>query len=246
MEKELTGDSQRVLDFVTAADIKIRKKVKRNFAVFKKGITVSKSRQWLSSASGFDPSPDWFTGFYHMETINQYDGMYWSKFLLQFYPWNAGTDEGDTYLDINRKRERPEAAFRMTPGTAPNGVFVSPSGSIKATAELECELHVCEGDDDDCERENWPPSNGCDILKYPDCDSQCDPKKDKPCEHCKPETTKEKFSPSKLWYKNCCLAGREPRGAPSCESQENSGGAHSIRVGVALAVSIAVVLCVSP
>ena len=200
---------------------------------------MDQDHRYISGITGINPSPDWFTGFYHFDTIDEYDLVYWESFKVQTYPWDAGTDDGQHYTDIDYEKQRPDVVQRMTPDTAPNGIFVSPFGDeIRPVGEWECVLHTCPVEDPDCEKPDWPPENGCDILKYPECATTCDPKVDSPCERCIRE---EIVDPEEVWYTDCCAAGRRPkRRGHHCESgaKEFMGAALAVILSMAVALVI--------
>jgi len=197
-------------------------------------IRVRESHPFLSAIAAFDPSPDWFTGFYMMDTVDEYTRNYWDHFKLETYPWDAGTDGGLTYTATDNELEKPENVTRFTVETAPNGIFVSPKGKILPTAEFECVLHTCPIEDEDCKKPNWPPANGCDVLRYPECDNECDPKVDKPCERCVRES---ELDAEVLYFPDCCLVGREPKTGKSC-AQRESGAREVTKAAVALLLAI--------
>jgi hypothetical protein len=201
-------------------------------------VTVSSTYPFLSGLAGFDPSPDWFTGFYLMNTVDEYARTYWEQFKIQTYPWDAGTDGGLSYEDIDYELESPETVHRITPATSQSGVFVSPLGDeVLPVAEWECILHTCPTENPDCEKENFPPSNGCDIIRFPKCDTECDPTVDSPCERCKRESNQD---PEEVFFTNCCEAGRVPRGG-SCDG---GSGANEVAgmISLVLAAVAAVLL----
>jgi hypothetical protein len=145
--------------------------------IFIPGITVSADFNFVNGIVGFVPSPDWFTGFYLFDTIDEYDRTYFNRFLLHTYPWDAGTDGGETYTSTDIDLDPPVIVSRIYPQNAPgaNGnIFVSPQdGSVKPTGEFECRLHVCPLENPECEKENWPPEYGCDVFRFPGCDIPC-------------------------------------------------------------------------
>ena len=203
-------------EYAEARSFYINKKKKDKNYRYLPPIRVSQNYRYISGLSGIDPSPDWFTGFYHMDVIDEYDLTFWESFKIHTYPWDAGTDDGTKYEDIDYEREFPDVVKRFTPETAPNGVFVSPYGDeIKPVAEFECVLHTCPMEDPDCHKPDWPPANGCDILKFPECNNACDPKVDELCQRCKRQSN---LDPKEVWYPDCCEAGYVPKGVRDCES----------------------------
>lgn len=180
---------------------------------------------FLNAIAGIFPSPDWFTGFYLFDTVDEYDRTYWERFTIRTYPWDAGTDKGQTYTAEDRDVDQygisePSHVHRIFPKDAPQtGVFLTPDKKqILPVGEYSCVLHVCPIEDPDCKKPDWPPANYCDILKYPNCATYCNPAKvdeDTPCEPCKGNG----YEPKTVYMHNCCAAGHEPRHAESCEAQ---------------------------
>lgn len=189
----------------------------KNFA-FLPSITVSAEYQFLSGISSMQPSPDWYTGFYLLDTIDEYDRTYWNRMIIHTYPWDAGTDGGTSYTSIDEDMDPPLNVERIKPKNAPpGGIFISPDGDIRPVAEWDCMLHVCPGEGVDCEMENWPPANGCDLLKYPGCEHECNPEVER-CQECEP---KAKDGNRQVFYKSCCQSNYKPvRG--KCEAGDNS------------------------
>lgn len=169
-------------------------------------IRVDAEHPWFNLIGSFIPSPDWFTGFYLYEPFDDISRNYWDQFKLNLYPWDAGTDEGRTYTSVDLKLDPqlPVARFNTSMAQARNNVFLSPDGSrVPPVAEFQCKFWVCGINDDPlgeaCNMPNWPPANGCDVLRYPGCDQQCEPEQ-VGCKECK----------NGEFYFNCCDALTEP------------------------------------
>jgi hypothetical protein len=192
----------------------------KNFAFLDEGIEVSKDYQFLSGIASMQPSPDWYTGFYLLDTIDEYDRTFWSRMIIHTYPWDAGTDEGDSYNSIDLDLDPPINVERISKGNAPpDGIFLSPDGKeVLPTAEWDCILHVCPGEGEDCVKENWPPANGCDLLKYPGCENECNPEVEQ-CQECKP---KAKDGDRQVFYKNCCQSNYVPLRTGKCGPSERA------------------------
>jgi hypothetical protein len=234
-QKEMNETNGMVRDYVEGVGFYLNQRHLDANYIFLDPIRVDSKHTYVSGISSFDPSPDWFTGFYMMNTLDVITGRYWERFMLKSYPWDAGTDDGMTYKE-NLPRDRPEAVHRMHAGTAPNGVFTKhhsehQNGTIAPTAEWECILHSCPIEESDCTKEDWPPKYNCDILKYPNCDQQCDPRVEQPCEQCIPESL---MDPKDLHYPDCCAMGREPKKGRCTESAAPAFG----RVSVLFAITL--------
>jgi Spondin_N len=153
-----------------------------------------------------NPSPDWFTGFYMHNVIDEYDRTFWSRFKILTYPWDAGTDAGTTYTEVDRDLEQPEKVQRITVESTTQDIFMGSNKTILPVGELECILHVCDLEEPDCVLEGWPASNGCDILRFADCDTPCDPANSTNCQECKPKSSDS----GKVYYRNCCESNYDP------------------------------------
>ena len=190
----------------------------KNYA-YMPGIKVTPDYPFLSGIAGMMPTPDWFTGFYLLDVIDEYDRTYWNRIMIHTYPWDAGTDDGDTYMSVDQDLDPPRNIERITTKNAPHGIFLAPDGrSVRPVAEWDCVLHVCEEGEDDCQPDNWPPENGCDMLKYAGCENECDPLVDEVCEECKPKpkliqlgaAPTEGDDDGRVFYRNCCQSNHEP------------------------------------
>jgi len=187
-------------------------------------IQVSFDYPFLNAVVGMFPSPDWFTGFYLFDTVDEYDKTFWDRFTIRTYPWDAGTDNGQSYEAADRDVDKygvsePSNVFRIWPSNAPeSGAFLSPdSQQVLPVGEYSCALHVCPLEEPDCVKPDWPPPNYCDILMYPECATYCNPK-DKsedapPCQECRGNG----YEPKSVYFHDCCAAGHEPWHGKSCE-----------------------------
>ncbi|KAL7565324.1 hypothetical protein ACA910_014607 [Epithemia clementina (nom. ined.)] len=203
----------------------------KNFA-YLPGVKVNPDYPFLNGIASMMPTPDWFTGFYLLDVVDEYDRTYWHRIMIHTYPWDAGTDSGDTYMSVDQDMDPPANVERITSSNAPNGIFLSPDGrSVRPVAEWDCVLHVCEEDEEECAPDHWPPENGCDRLKYPGCEEQCDPEFDEVCEECKPkpkaiklgESTESTEDSGQVFYRSCCQSNHEPLNGYSCTPSFNHG-----------------------
>jgi Spondin_N len=199
-------------------------------------VNVSDQYPFLSGIADISPSPDWFTDFYLFSTYKEESQTFWDSFLILSYPWDAGTDSGQHYTDGDRDTDPPEMITRIEVGNAVNNIFLSPAGDkVIHVAEWECVLHTCPEDEPDCEKADWPPANGCDILRFPQCAETCDPTVETDCEQCKRESSQE----GNVYHKNCCLAGREPKnGVCKGENGDTVSGAVSLSKATATAAVV--------
>ena len=211
----------------------------KNFA-FLPPVEVNAEYQFLSGISSMQPSPDWYTGFYLLDTIDEYDRVFWNRIIVHTYPWDAGTDGGTSYTSIDEDMDPPLNVERIYKGNAPpGGIFLSPNGNdVLPVAEWDCMLHVCPGEGEDCEMENWPPDNGCDLLKYPGCENECNPEVER-CQECKP---KKKDGDRQVFYKHCCQSNYEPvRG--KCGAPSPSAASLSATTYYGMTIALVAALC---
>lgn len=207
-------------------------------------IKVSAEYPFLSSIAAMVPSPDWFTQFYLFQTYKDEGLTFWDSFKIQTFPWDAGSSKSDAggYDPPYRDTDPAENIERIDRDNAPKGkIFLAPNGgSVRYVAEWECVLHTCPPEDPDCKKENWPPPNGCDILRYPQCAEVCNPELET-CEQCRRVSEDE----PRVFRKDCCLAGRVPKNERDCGEDKSSGlsrGASAALTLVALAAPVLVYL----
>ena len=214
----------------------------RDNYVYLPPIEVSFDYPFVNGISSIQPSPDWFTGFYMFNVVDQYALTFWSRWTIQTYPWDAGADSGQYYTAPDDPTDPLKMVFRYAPGNTPeDGAFLSPDGkSVPPVAEWDCELFVCPVDNPFCEKPDWPPSNYCDILKYPTCNSYCNPNATQaassrsassssssgttgdgtnaplPCVSCRGNG----WEPKIVYFNDCCASGHDPLHGPTCAALE--------------------------
>jgi len=105
-------------------------------------ITMTPSNRYLSTISMIAPSPDWFSGFYDFDAINDDTQTWYREFSVVTYPFDAGTEEGDTY-GVNNVATNPlEPILRFGVNTVPTtGVFLNDSeDDVLPVATWTCTL----------------------------------------------------------------------------------------------------------
>jgi len=206
--------------------------------VYMPPVTVSGEYSFLSGIAGISPSPDWFTGFYLFDTLKEQGQTFWESFKIRTYPWDAGTDDGTHYEDPDRDTDPPGLVHRIQLGETVDNIFLSPAGDeVPYLAEWECVLHTCPMEDPACEKKNWPPTNGCDVLRFPECAEICDPETME-CEQCRRESENEE----RVFKKDCCLAGRTPKDGRVCENQSRGDRSGAVSSSVTAAIAAAAIL----
>ena len=111
-------------------------------------INVTFSHPLISVMVRITPSPDWFVGFSDFSTINPVTQTYYSRFVIQSFFWDCGTDGGETYtaLDMNLDPIIPISQFTLK-NLPPLKPFLDPTGTyIPIPAEFECVLRVGDGE----------------------------------------------------------------------------------------------------
>jgi hypothetical protein len=105
------------------------------------------------------PSPDWFTGIYNFSPIDPELNVWYESFEIATFPWDAGTELGDTYSPNNSPQEPHIPIFQLTNETIPgdNGILLDEAGTVvlpmavwncimKKTTELEITVPVVNED----------------------------------------------------------------------------------------------------
>lgn len=102
----------------------------------------------ISTIAMMAPSPDWFSGFYDFDIRN--GDMWLDSFVIETFPWDAGTDAGTTYLAADMPIDPALWIYQLTTDTVPpSDVFLDPSGeTVLPVAKLSCNVVPVEPDDD--------------------------------------------------------------------------------------------------
>lgn len=96
-------------------------------------VQVSKKHHLLSLATMMAPSPDWFTGLYNFDLRSEED-TWLRQFVVETYPWDAGTEQGKSFSLDNPPESPHMAMFQHDDKTFPF------SGTIPSVARFECHL----------------------------------------------------------------------------------------------------------
>mmetsp|Transcript_57565 Transcript_57565/g.64384 ORF Transcript_57565/g.64384 Transcript_57565/m.64384 type:complete len:417 (+) Transcript_57565:189-1439(+) len=112
-------------------------------------IQVTSNFPMLSTITMAAPSPDWFTGISNFSPIDREEQAWYESFEIATYPWDAGTEVGDTYSLDNAPQEPHVPIFQLTKETIPSdrsGTEVRPmavwSCTLQKTAEQEITIPV--------------------------------------------------------------------------------------------------------
>lgn len=105
-------------------------------------LTMDAQHSLLSTMSMIAPSPDWFSGVYNFNVLA--GDTWYESFTLATFPWDAGTDSGDTYTSSNQATSPAQDIFQLTTDTIPGtNVFLSPSGdSVEPVATWTCTVQA--------------------------------------------------------------------------------------------------------
>ncbi|XP_012230745.1 spondin-1 isoform X2 [Linepithema humile] len=134
LESELKDQSEHIRTIIKARGISYPNVTGKTFAVFR----VDRKNHLMSLVSRIDPSPDWLVGVDGLELC--LPNCSWIEHKeLNLYPYDAGTDDGITYLSPDSPTDPQEPIRRIT-STYPNdsrSPFYEPSGlDMKPLAKL--------------------------------------------------------------------------------------------------------------
>eukprot|EP00533_Pseudo-nitzschia_delicatissima_P002600 CAMPEP_0116106304 /NCGR_PEP_ID=MMETSP0327-20121206/15563_1 /TAXON_ID=44447 /ORGANISM="Pseudo-nitzschia delicatissima, Strain B596" /LENGTH=265 /DNA_ID=CAMNT_0003598905 /DNA_START=32 /DNA_END=829 /DNA_ORIENTATION=+ len=123
-------------------------------------IVLSPSYPYLSTISMIAPSPDWFSGLDSFSPRGP-EGYWYKTFDIATYPFDAGTEEGDTYSLDNEESVPHGPIYPLTRDTVPeNGVFLDPTGTtVLPVASWRCDLVVDEGVSPEVVQDSSPQMN---------------------------------------------------------------------------------------
>ncbi|KAK9304472.1 hypothetical protein QLX08_004229 [Tetragonisca angustula] len=134
LESELKNKSKKIRTIIKARGISYPNVTGKTFAVFR----VDQEHHLMSLVSMIDPSPDWIVGVSGLELCLA-NGSWIEHKELNLYPYDAGTDDGITYLSPDSPTEPQEPIRRIT-SSYPNdsrSPFYDPSGlDMKPLARL--------------------------------------------------------------------------------------------------------------
>ncbi|CAH0628560.1 unnamed protein product [Chrysodeixis includens] len=134
LERELRQAGARLRSIVKAAGLWHPRLNHNTSAAF----TVDRKRHLLSLASMFGPSPDWVVGVSGLD-LCQKDCSWVEHKVVDLFPYDAGTDNGISYMSPNSETNPREKMYRITPmyPEDPRAPFYKPgSAEVPAMARL--------------------------------------------------------------------------------------------------------------
>ncbi|XP_065198427.1 mucin-5AC-like isoform X1 [Sycon ciliatum] len=108
--------------------------------------TADRYRPLVSVATMIAPSPDWFVGAY---SENLCDGSSWKQSVtVQAYPWDAGTDSGESWNSGNQVTSPAQPIARITATSSRTTVYRKTSGSTASMGTITFDLVSTSATDD--------------------------------------------------------------------------------------------------
>jgi hypothetical protein len=117
-------------------------------------ITLSPSFPYLSTISMIAPSPDWFSGIESFCPRGP-GGFWFQSFEVATYPFDAGTEMGETYSITNDPESPHGPIYQLTKDTVPDsGILLDPTGTkVLPVVVWKCALNDFEELDNSPEEE---------------------------------------------------------------------------------------------
>jgi len=104
---------------------------------FNNPVSMTSENHYVSVIGKMAPSPDWFSGFHDFDALNGDTQTWYKEFTIETYPYDAGTENGDTYITGNFATIPLQPISRFTTG----GVFTNQEGTdILPVAKYTCTL----------------------------------------------------------------------------------------------------------
>ncbi|XP_033333952.2 spondin-1 isoform X2 [Megalopta genalis] len=173
LESELKDQSEHIRTIIKARGISYPNVTGKTFAVFR----VDQKHHLMSLVSMLDPSPDWIVGVSGLELCLS-NGTWIEHKELNLYPYDAGIDDGITYLSPESPSD-PQGTIQRINSTYPNdsrSPFYDPFGlDMKPLARLylnrqrlyekTCDVTPDESADTEaCRVTGWGPWGACSVT----------------------------------------------------------------------------------
>jgi len=119
---------------------------------FSNPLEMTSTNRYISVISKMSPSPDWFSGFNDFNAVNEDKQTWYKEFTLETYPYDAGTEDGNTYNTYNEATTPQQPISEMTPLNLPNGVYLNGDGNdVLPVAKYTCSLNTYSSSKTDIE-----------------------------------------------------------------------------------------------
>lgn len=109
LETELRAKAPRLKSIIKAAGLWYPDVNKNTSAKFK----VDRKKNMISVSSMFGPSPDWVVGVSKLNLCKM-DCTWEDSMDIDLFPWDAGTDNGISYMSPNSETQPRERMTRIT------------------------------------------------------------------------------------------------------------------------------------
>lgn len=105
-------------------------------------LRMNSNKRYISAISKLSPSPDWFSGFHDFNAVNEESGTWYQEFSIPVYPFDAGTENGETYDNVNSRTVPAQPISQFTLDNLPgNEIFLNGEGdAILPVATYTCTL----------------------------------------------------------------------------------------------------------
>jgi len=108
-------------------------------------IRMTSQNKYLSVIARMNPSPDWFSGFHDFNAVNERRKVWYQKFTIETYPYDAGTEDGDVYDNLDNPASDPQRPIsEITKNNAPgDGIYLNADGTtVLPVAKYTCTLNT--------------------------------------------------------------------------------------------------------
>jgi len=143
LRSELTAASGMVKSIETASS-GLYPSDSNQSRVITSNLRMDQGHRRISAISMIAPSPDWFTGLNRYRPITS--GRWQDSFVVDSYPWDAGTENGIGY-SLSNSATSPQADItEITVDTVPSsGVFLNAEeNGVLPVAQWSCTLNAVE------------------------------------------------------------------------------------------------------
>jgi len=108
-------------------------------------IPMTQNRRYISVLSKLAPSPDWFAGHHDFNTVNEETNTWYQEFNIPLFPYDAGTEEGSTYVTVNNATDPKQPISKFTSSLGDN-VFMK-RNTVMCVALLTCKIILPSSDE---------------------------------------------------------------------------------------------------